>query len=307
MSGALPFSGPCPTLYGGTGPASALRLTGNLLTECRPPAVQVHAWQAYTVADALRALVPGVVVLFGYGLDGVAGAVTSGAQSVAWGVQTMTGLAGHAHDAGAAAVVWDPERAYAQPAGSPARALVTQLVREGLAAVAAAYPALQQWHTTYDQPTLHAAYDWGDWLYPNSPLVVELPQIYAAPADPAATAPRGALAAREAAAAASWQRAQHAGLFTPPAGLQWLPYLQAHNVPAESTIAVALGYPLACLWAYPNEMDAAGRNALRALCDLYRRGLWQPDGVAALQRAAGASPDGIYGARTAAAAGVRWE
>jgi hypothetical protein len=58
------------------------------------------------------------------------------------------------------------------------------------------------------------------------------------------------------------------------------------------------------MWAVPSRADRDGRAAFVALCELDRRGYWQPDGLVAFQRANGLPDDGVLGPRTLRALGV---
>jgi len=180
-----------------------------------------------------------------------------------------------------------------------------EVIRAALGEVQSRWPALAQWHTSYDHPTYHSTYPWRAWLGEGSPVEVSLPQVYAAPAG-GLMAHRGALPRREAAALASWAVAIRKGWIAPDdpstpvrEGVAWRPYYQLHHVTALDTIASALAHPLACFWALRSRSDDEGRLALRVLCGLWRRGLWN---VRAVQRAAGVRDDGVYGPVTHAAA-----
>lgn len=304
--------GPCPTLWGSKGIASAWRDARDLLVRAQPPAVQLHTWEPGRVADDVRRAIPGVRVIVGVGIDGIARDVATGKLSVERGAAQMVMLARRASDVGAEAIVWNAEAGWKRPPSHPERARIVALVREGLAAVARTAPRLVQWHTAYDHPSYHSTYPWEAWLGPGSPVLASLPQVYAAPGDDT-MAHRGALPAREARALASWAAAVRAGWVRPdePEGsvgdltdVDWHPYYQAHHVPARDTIAAAVGRHTVCLWAYPTRADEDGRRALLALCELRRRGHWTRDGVRTFQREAGLVADGVVGPRTLAALGV---
>jgi hypothetical protein len=313
---ALPFSGPCPTLYHGAGPVKALAGARDLLSECRPPAVQIHSHRPGLIAPAVRALLPGAVLVVGVGVDGIGRSVAKGTRPVRWGVDRFCDLAKAAVEIGAPAIVWNAEAGYKAPAGSAEKARLHDLVPAALAAVAAQFPDLAQWHTSQDFPTYHGSFPWADWLGPGSPVRVSLPQVYAAPADPEATAGKGALDWRITRSRESWLAAVRKGWIRPDVStgtpgddldVDWEPYGQAHHVRADDTVDSMIQHRICGLWAYPTRADANGRNALRALCDLHRRDLWKAGGVQDLQRAVGVKPDGQFGPRTAAAAGIKWE
>lgn len=304
--GAASLRGPMPTLWHSDGIGAAWDISDDLLLAAKPSAVQLHTWEPRRIAPVLQRALPGVRLVMGVGVDGIARDVAKGTRSVSWGVARMRELASRADAVGAVAIVWNAEAGWKTPPSSVQRTRVEQLVREGLAAVAEDYPALAQWHTAYDHPGYHSTYPWRAWLGAGSPITVSLPQVYAAPGG-AVAASRGALPRREAKALASWAAAVRAGWIRPdepeclegdPRDVDWRPYYQLHHVALSDTVSSALAHPLACLWALPTRADADGRRALLALCALDRLGYWREGGVADYQRDAGLTPDGIYGPRT---------
>jgi hypothetical protein len=301
----LPISGPMPTLYHGNGPVAALAGARDLLAECRPPAVQIHSHRPGLISAAVRKLLPGVVLTVGVGVDGIARKVAKGTTSVEAGISAMVTLARAATHEGAVAIVWNAEAGFKARPGTTEKERLSALVRGATARVAADFPGLRQWLTSFDHPAYQSSFPWEDWLHAGSPVEVELPQFYAAPADPKATAGKGAVERREASAAAKRAPLVRAGRIRP--NVRTIAYYQAHNVRAADTIAASLKREAVALWAYPTRDDADGRNALRALCELHRRGLWRPDGVRELQRLVGVKVDGAFGPATAKAAGIRWE
>ncbi len=306
------LEGPAVTLYDGNGISRGWRDARPLLERARPPLVQLHCWPsaaARKVADEVRAQT-GARVLFGCGVDGIARKVAAGSWPVERAVAQFVAIARGVVDAGALVVVWNAETYWKAPAGSAKRALLERVVREALAAVAAACPTLVQAFTSFDHPTYHGDFPWRAWLGDGSPIALALPQVYAAPGGDV-MAHRGALPAREARALASWAAAVRAHWFnaddpaTPAVeGPAWRPYYQLHHVAMADTVAGAVAHPLACLWAAPTRCDDAGRRAVLALCELWRRGLWGEGAVARFQAGAGLSPDGVCGPLTLTALGV---
>ena len=130
--------GPCPTLWGSKGIVSAWRDARDLLVRAQPPAVQLHTWEPGRVADDVRRAIPGVRVVVGVGVDGIARDVAQGKLSVARGAAQLVMLARRAVDAGAEVIAWNAEAGWKRPPSSPERARIVALVREGLAAVALA-------------------------------------------------------------------------------------------------------------------------------------------------------------------------
>jgi hypothetical protein len=308
--------GPVPTVWGGNGPDSAFALADDLLEECRPSAVQLHTWEPEQTARKAKALLPGVQIIVGVGVDQIARDVAKGTRSVEWGKRTLVTLADRASNCGALAVCWNAEASWKRPPSSEERKRLSEVVRGALNDVAAKFPKLAQWHTAYDHPTYHSTYNWSDWIGPDSPVVASFPQVYAAPADPNAVAARDAVDRREAKALSSWALAVKKNWIDVdvPDGqpgdetdVDWRPYYQLHSVRAEDTIDSAVLHSMAAFWAIPTRADKAGRNSLRALCDLWSRGLWGAGCIEELQRRVGVKVDRRYGPKTAAAAGVRWE
>jgi hypothetical protein len=283
--------GPIPTLYDGDGVESAVHGAEDLLRLARPSFVQVHSWDTGRGADLVRAILPNVVLVAGYGVDGIARQVALGERSVEEGIRTFRNLAGRASSAGCVRVVWNAEGAWKRAPGSTEKKRLSDLVRGALARVKSDLPDLVQWHTAYDHPGYHTTYNWADWLGPGSPVEVSLPQVYADPGD-GKVAARGALGKREAAALASWKAMVKAGVIRPDApdgtpedltDCDWRPYLQIHSVPCGDTVREAVKYPFACLWAMPTRVDAEGRAAFLALAELERRGYWGEGAVLRFQ------------------------
>lgn len=92
--------------------------------------------------------------------------------------------------------------------------------------------------------------------------------------------------------------AEHQGLVRP--GLPRHEYLQAAGGDTSGLVTLAEHAPVAAFWCAPGELDAQGIAAIRALCELHRRGLR----LRAFQRAAGLAQDSICGPKTLAALGI---
>lgn len=296
------------TLWHGNGARLAWKDGAALLRELRPDTVQLHTGSPMPVARMVRAELPGVQIIVGVGVDWIGRPCAQGTKSATWGAARMTALADHATEAGALAIVWNAEAGWKAPPSSQQAARLRAAVIGGLAAVKAKYPALEQWHTSFDHPTYHASYNWRDWLGPGTPIVRALPQVYAAPAGDFMAA-RGALHRREAASLRSWATAVRAGWIRAdsPEGspedmtdVDWTPYYQLHHVTAEDTIASATARPTAAYWAVPTRLDTAGTAAMRALAALDRLGYWGADAVQRFQRAQGLSADNVAGPVTRA-------
>jgi hypothetical protein len=261
------------------------------------------------VADKIRTALGEVELVCGFGIDSIARDVAKGTVSVADGVRTLLRLAQRAHSVGAKAVMHNAEAAWKRPPNSAEQKRLSELVRNGLAEIAARFPALEQLHTAYDHPSFHASYNWNDWLGAHSPVVASYCQVYAAPGD-GLMAHRGALPAREARSLRSWGEAVRAGWIVEDdpstslrEGVEWRPYYQLHHVPTRDTVASALQHESVALWAVPTRADRDGRLAFVALCELARRGYWRPDGLVAFQRDNGLEDDNVLGPQTARALG----
>jgi hypothetical protein len=304
------------TLWHGAGLAAAVSdaRAVSLLREARPEIVQLHSaptgykrWGAGAVRTVREAL-PGARLWFGVGCDGWARDVASNKRSVAEVVAVFIDVAKRAVDAGAELIVWNAEGAYKDP-----RVVSSGLARAIVATCAARFPALPQGHTAYDHPTYHSGYDWRGWLGPGSPVVLALPQVYAAgDTEAAGYKPhvRGRLPAREARALASWKTAVRNGWIKPdvepdvPDDLDWRPYLQIHHVSVADTVRALCQYDVAAAWAAPTRMDAEGRLSVVAACEMRRRGFVGPGAVRRFQSSVGLVADDVCGPRTLRALGL---
>jgi hypothetical protein len=325
VSGAI--IGPIPTLWDGNGAAAALHGADDLLAETHPTHVQIHTWKPDdSVVNKVRLLTGNASLILGVGIDGVAREVVSGRRTVKWGVDTLVSLAKRAHGIGAIAICWNAESSWKTPPNTEQRKLLGELIKTALAQVVLLFPDLEQWHTSFDHPTYFPDYPWSFWIGSDSPVIVSMPQVYAAPLGDV-MAHRGALERREATSLASYKVAIEKNWIDKdiPDGqpgdetdVDFRPYLQLHSVPTVDTVAVAVQSPFVGGWAIHANADRAGRNALRAMCALQREGFWLPgievyrgmqvaSAVRAFQRKIGVDPDGDFGPKTAAAARIKWE
>lgn len=293
-----PLTGPVPTLWTSDSVSKAWLDAKPLLIEAKPPAVQLHTWSPGIVADQVRAALPGVQIIVGVGIDSIARAL-AGATSTATAVKRFLSIADAAAAAGAVAIVWNAEGDW-KTRDQALAAKLRVAIREGTAAVAAKHPSLAQWHTAYDQVTMHSSYAWEAWLGEGSPVIGSLPQVYAAPTT--GVAARGALQRREQRCAERWADAVRRRWISAACDRQI--YLQAHHVPTADTCAVAVKYRWAAFWTIVKRSDEAGQKAFRALCALHRLGYWGDGAIQRFQASAGLAADGIVGPKTLAALGV---
>lgn len=302
--------GPIATLWDGDGADAAWAGAEQLVNAVEPDVVQIHAWDPRTVLMKIHRRFPRMRWVMGVGVDTIARRVALGEWTIERGANTMLGLARVASELGAEAIVWNAEAAWKRPPSSGEAARIDLLVRTGLAAVAQAFPALRQWHTAYDHPSLHSTYPWRAWLGAGSPIEASFPQVYAAPGDGLA-AHRGALPRREARALASWASAVRAGWIRPdaPAGsaddardVDWRPYYQLHSVALADTVQSAVRHELVALWALRSRSDRDGRRAYVALSALNRLGYWGEGAVRRFQsdHPACGKADDVYGPLTEA-------
>ena len=239
---------------------------------------------------AVRAVLPAARVWVGVGCDGWARNVATGSLSVARVVERFVATAQRAADVGAELIVWNAEAAY-----KDRRVVASGLARAIVTACAERFPALSQGHTAYDHPGYHTGYDWRGWIGPGSPVVIALPQVYAAgDTEAAGYVPHvpGRLPGREAHALRSWTAMVRAGAIKPdlvpdtPDDLDVFPYLQGHHVAATDTARALVEHELASLWAAPTRTDAQGEDALVAACAIRRLVNWGPGAVRRFQQRA---------------------
>lgn len=305
------------TLWSGDGlaKAAAAPAATRLLRRARPPIVQLHAAPSGHVAHlagavlAVRAVLPAARVWVGVGCDGWARNVATGSLSVARVVERFVATAQRAADVGAELIVWNAEAAY-----KDRRVVASGLARAIVTACAERFPALSQGHTAYDHPGYHTGYDWRGWIGPGSPVVIALPQVYAAgDTEAAGYVPHvpGRLPGREAHALRSWTAMVRAGAIKPdlvpdtPDDLDVFPYLQGHHVAATDTARALVEHELASLWAAPTRTDAQGEDALVAACAIRRLVNWGPGAVRRFQQRADLGADDKLGPLTLAAALAR--
>ena len=311
----MDFTGPVPTIWDSDSPVEAWHSSQEYLMRVKPPAIQIHSWSLHDVVDEIRRSIPGVRVVAGFGVDGIARRVAQNTWSVSRGVRQFVALAHAAWTAGAEVAVWNAEAGWKRPPTSEESKRLQEVIRSALLEIQVALPRLRQWHTAYDHPHFHTSYPWKAWLGKDSPIELSLPQVYAAP-EGGLVAHRGSLQARETKALASWKEMVRRGQIREdaPAGSEedlkdcdWIPYYQLHHNQVVDLCKQAVTYPFTCFWALRSRSDEDGRKALAALCELHRRGYWRSEGIKDFQRDSGLTPDGSVGPMTLAALGVTAE
>lgn len=301
---------PMVTLYDGDGVLSAYHDARALLQELKPRVVQLHAWNVEEAAEAVRRDNQDVQLLAGFGIDGVARAVTRGDATIGSGVSRLRQLAQRARRSGFFAVKWNAEAAWKVPPTNVQAARLDELIVNATSEVQADGPGLVQLLTTYDHPTYHSKFRWRAWARRRgaspSPIAAVYFQVYAAPGGDV-RAHRGALQAREASSFKSIADAVRVGLLDPdaPVGtpedttdVDFLPYYQLHHGNYQDTVQQALKFPSVALWALRSRSDDDGRRATVALVAFSRLGLWGPDAINEVQRRSGLTVDGKYGPLT---------
>jgi len=289
-------------LYDNDGLRTALDRGGReFLKLAKPPVVMLHTFPSAAaeglphleaVAAEVRQLVPDVRLWLGVGADYALRQLREhGRGSRARIERSLEACGDAAVEIGAEVLMWDPEAAW--KGRTPAeRAENDSIARGVVLQVAAEHPRLLQAFTSYDHPTYHSTYAWKGWVGPRTPVVLAAMQVYAAPAGEGMAA-RGALERREARALGSYREAIRKGWIEAdlevagvdvPEDLDWVPYLQAHSVPARDSVALALRHDVVCWWAAPTRMDAEGRRAMLAAIQLRAAGYRGPDAVRAWQQ-----------------------
>lgn len=266
-------------------------------------AVKLHTTRPDLSAPLVRRELPKVALVVACGVDWIAREVAKGRRSVAWGVAEFLALATRAARLAARAIEWNAESSWKRAPNSTERARLETLVREALAAVALAFPHLEQWLTTFDHPTYHRSFLWRAWAGQGSPVRRVYLQVYAAPGD-GLMAHRGALPRREARALASYAQAVREGLVQADApegtpedqvDVDWNPYYQLHSVHRADTVQSAVRHGSVSFWALRSRSDTAGRSALRGIVALHRLGFWGEGALRRAQAQHGLKADDVFG------------
>jgi hypothetical protein len=259
----------------------------------------MHTWdpEAGRTLDKIRKAIPGVKIILGFGVDGIAKHVAQGTWGVTKGISAMTGLHTKAREVGAHAVVWNAEGGWKSAPNTEQRTRILALVNGALEVMAERAWDMPIWHTAYDHPASHSSYPWEAWLGKESPVSVSFCQVYAG-AGEKVMAHRGKLAGREAASLASWEVAVKKG-WVDTREVLWQPYYQLHHVPAFDTIRQGVKHKDVCLWAVPSRFDQEGTLALRGLLEIESAG-----GIVPWQLSQGLAGDGAFGPLSAKALGL---
>lgn len=145
--------------------------------------------------------------------------------------------------------------------------------------------------TSFDCPGYHSAFPWRGFDTADG----WLPQIYAAPSkgNPAPDSKQGR--ARLKLHQAKWEQATRSGLLKrrPVVG-----YVQAHHVVARETMWLLDAHEEACMWAFPERVDAEGLRAARAFTALERLGYRGKGRLSRFQADRSLTVDGLCGEHT---------
>jgi len=310
----------CLTLWDPNGLQRALERAKNLLAEVRPDAVQLHAGPRELLANAgrvtreLRALLGDDLKLWiGVGADGTIDDYAEGRATAADVVRPLVETAKLSESLDAEVHCLDPEGEWKRARGKNSEGIA----RDVSLSCAEAAPSCVQAVTTFDHPSLHAAFPWRGFCGPGSKSSLFLPQVYAGAviagrtqlfAPHRRTLPRRAeasLSSIRAAVRAGMLRADEkdaAGLDTSSRDLDVAPYLQGHSVHEHATLQALIEAPLACVWAAMARMDARGIAALRRAAKVRRAVFARPGAVRAYQELRGLKVDGWVGPQVAGAA-----
>lgn len=305
------------TLWDPKGLRVALERASSLIADVQPDAVQLHAGprdllrNGEAVAVAVRALCPDARLWIGVGADGTVDDYAEGRATAAQVVDPLARSAALAEGLRAELFVLDEEGNWKRARGKDAEGLA----RDVSLTCAERAPSVVQAVTTYDHPSLHAAFPWRGALGAGSAASLFLAQVYAGSvakggqlvAPHRRALPRRAetsLASIRAAVRAGMLRADEQdgrGLDTSARDVDVAPYLQGHSVHEHASCQMLLESPLACVWAAMARMDPAGLAALARAARVRRARFSRPGLVLELQRELGLKADGSLGPLTAAA------
>lgn len=323
MSTAPVAPGLAVTLY----PGDSMRVVEAqraLLTRARPAIIQLHTDpgpKSAAVADALRALLPGVRLW--WGIPGNRLVRDDGPAEVRKVVRAARGY-------GAEAVVLNCEGPSKPglPGWTPATTLAltpAQLEARMAAVVKAAgeeLGPLRLGFTSHDRASHKIP--WGAALGAASPVTFHLPQQYASPGrskteksipSPASWKSARARAEKSDASFAELVAAGTIRADLGPGGAGYFVYSQVHDITTEGVCLLLDRTAVACAWSldarprstprslFP-DYDEAGARALEAMGAIHRAVGAGPGAVQRYQASAGLSPDGVVGPRTLQALGL---
>lgn len=296
-----------------------------LLTRVRPAIVQLHTEpgpKSAAVADALRAMLPGVRVW--WGIPGNKLVRDNGPAVVRKIVRA-------ARELGAEAVVLNCESPSKPglPGWTPATtpALTPAQLEARMAAVVKAAgeelgPSMRLGFTSHDRASHKIP--WGAALGAASPVTFHLPQQYASPGRSKGEESIPALASWKAARArAEKSDASFAELVAKgtiradlgPGGAGYFVYSQIHDVTTAGVCLLLDRTAVACAWSLDSrprttprasfpDYDEAGARALEVMGAIHREVGASPGAVARWQALHGLEADGVFGAKSEAALGL---
>lgn len=315
------------TLYDGSADLRAAWLGSRaLLTEVRPPVIQLHAYPTAALVptiDEIRRTLPGVRLWLG--LPGNSLVRDGGPKKAAgyvklcrsWGIEAFVLNCEGPSSAGAAG--WTTATT---PTLTPAQ--LDARMRAVLAAVAPELGPMRLGFTSHDMPQWHHL-PWAAALGAESPVTLHLPQQYAAPArsskepsgPPPATGWKGARA-RADKSDAEWAKLVAKGTVRAdlaPGGDGFVHYGQLHDISAAGVAllldrtASSAGWTLNARTGQSDRTkrpscDDQGALAVRALHRARAVVGSEPGSLARYQAQAGLVADGVCGPRTLQALGL---
>jgi hypothetical protein len=189
-----------------------------------------------------------------------------------------------------------------------------------IAALRTAAPRLEIGHTAYPSPVSivigklpsgkpkrwggHSDYPWKEFLGPSSPITRSAKQIYWATSTTKVAAVRGIGPRTQGYSERSWAEAVRKGWIRADVVVDC--YLTTYGCRTDDLCTVGTSFDHVSWWvANAGLLKSHGQKAIRALCELHRRGFDGPDAIQRFQSAAQIKVDGIVGPQTLGALEIR--
>jgi len=280
--------------------------TEELIAEARPTAVSLHAGLerlepcVVKLADQVHKASSATEIHLGVGCDYWIEAAARGKITEEKAVERICVCIDLAKEVSACVIVLDAEAACKLNKAQSGR-ILCEVVRR----IRAALPYVRIGITAYDQPGQHGKWPWDEVLGGESPAIdwfIAQTYIVIAPGKIA----RGGLPVRTQKHRASWAAMVKQGRISPKVVVD--AYLQAYSTPVTQLVTAGCEWNWIYFWCAPKlprgRMDANGTIALRASCELERRGFRKPGGIREFQAASGLVVDGVVGEKTLGALGI---